>query len=407
MPIHTASVFGGINNRLSSDRLGSGFVQEGVKRPPESGIPVEYLTVAENVDITDAAEIETRLGSELKLAGAISSLWSNGSLTLCVISGALHRLNTNDFTTQELVAAIGSDVTYEQIDDWVYFSDGVSVTGVTDGSTVRPWGLSVPSSPQVLPISGNLTEGCYQVSITHESADGRESGASLPSIITVADNAGLAITWTAPSDPSIVQVNIYVSGPNATDMYRVSAAPSDVTAFNYTDQVFGIPLDTEWAEPAPIGTCMACHKGRILLSDGEFLRASRELDYDRFDSRDFIPVPGTILFIKSLEVAAIIGTTTGVYRLDGDSFSEFRMTELLQEPPIAGSEVLLDAEKYFDNVSGTAVIFATAHSFYVATESGELRSMASERYEIGAAVGASAAMVATADKHQYLLFKQS
>lgn len=132
------SAFEGLNNVVSRERL----------KPSQ-------LETAINVDLDDAGQIRRRRGyKKVGASGNYHSLYSDPSgLVLAIKDGTLSLIN-RDYTTQALLAGVGSEyLDYVRVADVVYFSSSTT-SGKYDvgANTVSAWGQTGGNGTWLSPV---------------------------------------------------------------------------------------------------------------------------------------------------------------------------------------------------------------------------------------------------------------
>jgi hypothetical protein len=117
----------------------------------EVDLPIGMLKMGRNVDITRIGNVKRRRGSTQIIAGEIQSLWSNGVVCLSVLNGDLIFFNS-DWSYNILMSGMGSSpVSYDYVNDIVYFTNGSVIGFVQDGVA------SVFGSPPQYPLFKRTT----------------------------------------------------------------------------------------------------------------------------------------------------------------------------------------------------------------------------------------------------------
>src|ERR1019366_5863094 len=80
---------------------------------------------------------------------------------------------------------------WTEINDQVFFNNGVDSGIITKDGTVLPWSWPEPSMPQVTSTDGDMAQGIYRVACTFIFPDGRETGASDAAAVTLSHNQSL------------------------------------------------------------------------------------------------------------------------------------------------------------------------------------------------------------------------
>jgi len=111
----------GLNTKVDPVRLGYN---------PETG--VQDLAVAYNVDVDDTGRVSRRKGFTSQVSADCHSVFCDGGACLYVTGDALTLLRT-DYTTKALRnVQVGARMRYAQVDDEVYYCNGVQTGRVAD-----------------------------------------------------------------------------------------------------------------------------------------------------------------------------------------------------------------------------------------------------------------------------------
>lgn len=394
----TFNAFAGINNVLPAERIHA--------LPTKDNATCDLVT-AVNVDIDDSGQVSRRAGQALRVAGAAHSLWASQDQCLFIAGDSLKRLSP-DFSATTLANGLTPDAaaSYVEVNGRVYWSNGHQ-TGIVDG-TNRTWGVPAADSPQLTAIAGQMTAGLYQAAITFVRDDGQESGAGMTSQITLTDNGGVRFTWDAPTDPAIVEVNLYLSEPNGMVPYQAATVDAADGTADVTNPVLALSLNTQWNDAPPAGSHLAYHNGRIYIAEGAFVFGTTALGFEYVDMRDYLALDNTsIAFLAGVAGGLYIGTAKAVYFAAGDRLEQFTRKTVIESPAVAGSAVL--AEGFA--VSGRAelsgrqvVLFATASGVHMGMEDGSVTSLTASRYNPPALVAGAGLFRDGAAIKQYMLF---
>lgn len=282
------SAFGGLRNDVSPERFGVG-----------------DLVVATNCDLDKTGRISRRAGYTSVAAGDRHSLWASQDQELCLFveGNALKRLAVDySATALRTLVGVGERMSYAEVNGLVYFSNGID-TGVVQNGAVRSWGLLIPALPGVAVGTGNLPAGQYQFTITHQRADGQESGAPLAGVVDVPENGALTFQIPVSYDANVAGSVIYISAPNGDDMYLAGEVANSVTNWRYAGntQEFSDPVDSQFMMPAPAGQVVAYYRGRMFVAVGDVIYPSQEYAYERFDMREYIPMDGRVTLLAPME----------------------------------------------------------------------------------------------------------
>jgi hypothetical protein len=286
----------------------------------EDSVPVTAVRDAQNVDFYPGGKFRRRKGFEVLLSTPLRNIWSgDGEYALCTSEDGqtLYRVDPNVGLTELYVGLRPeSDVAYTLVNDLVCVSDGVTMlrVGIMDGS-VRPWGVPRPAGNPVLSaVDGGLPPGDYQVTTTHATEDGEESGSpDVASYITLPNGGGIRVQQAAFSvDPSVTRINVYVSRAGGEKLRRYGGSyPAGVLDITIGPSRLGRPLLTRGLEQMVAGHLLAFAGGRLLSAVDNLLFFSPPLYYGLVDIvRGYHAFAGAIDMIAPAQPA---GASTGIF----------------------------------------------------------------------------------------------
>jgi len=315
MPAHPSttlfSSFKGLNNVLSPDST-----------------PPEFLKKIENIDIDKKGGIGKRKGYTLRSAGVYSTFWaSNNNLGAYALkNGNLVRV-FSDYTSSTLRSGLGTEpLSFEEIDDKVYYSSP-SYHGIIVNGAERDWGIPKNvSGPVLTEVTGTLPEGTYQVAYTYVASDGRESGVSTSSQITVSDGSGISLFIPTHSDADIVYARIYCTTQNGNTLYFSKIGTLGTTSTVSSQNNLISPLRTFGLDPAPLGHIVKYYRGRIYVAQDNILWYSEPYQYEHFNlAANYIEFPDRIREVMPVEDGIWIGSDR-LYYLSGEDALTFKRT---------------------------------------------------------------------------------
>ena len=176
--------------------------------------------------------------------------------------------------------------------DRVFYMNAAGERGSIQDGVESPWGLALPSAPQVTVTTGALPAGTYQVGLTQRLASGEESGVNRFAQITLTSAGGITVHLPAP-DPDAAEFSIYCSQPGGKNLYAVKSVLSTATTttVNSTTE-FGRLLTTEDVIPPPKGTQIAYNYGRMYVVTGRYVYYSDAFAPGWFRENQFLRFPG-------------------------------------------------------------------------------------------------------------------
>ncbi|WP_284336599.1 hypothetical protein [Comamonas sp. NoAH] len=193
----------------------------------------DYLSQADNVDVTDANRLRRRSGWQKKLDGKhVRSLFAlDDSTDLVADYDKLYRLTLQGDTLLRDAVLSGlsthAAVSYAQGAGEVFLSDGAGLWSYK-GECVVAVRIPIPSRLPKLSCQadGSLAQGLYQVAITHIRSDGQESGTG--GTVQAADPVnGVLVIDHLPSSVSagVTHIGVYVSSANGNMLFLQDVMP--------------------------------------------------------------------------------------------------------------------------------------------------------------------------------------
>ena len=277
----TYAAFNGLRNDVTSERFDIG-----------------DLEVADNIDIDKTGRIDRRAGYTLRSAGATHSLWADRLQEVCMVvsGGNLNRLQT-DYTRSAVKALVdgASRMSYERVNDRVYFSNGVDI-GVYENGAARSWGLPIGVVPGAAAIAGNMPAGKYQFTMSWLRVDGQESGAPMAGLIELPASGGIQFTLPSSAHADVVGKILYLSPPNAETMFEAAAVANAQTSLTWLSDPSALSesLQTQFLMPPPAGQLIAFYRGQMFVAVGDTIYQSEPYAYEQFDLRRHVQLDGRV-----------------------------------------------------------------------------------------------------------------
>lgn len=328
------------------------------------------MTVGNNTDIDQTGRISRRAGytQRAALAGA-HSIWSppQGDICLFVASGQLRMLNDDWTSTSLLTLADGvSPVSFERVDDRVYFANGTDM-GIVEGGVARTWGLPVAPLPAVVATVGAMPAGRYQFNMIWLRADGQGSGCGMNGVLDLPDGSGLDFTIPAAPTAEIVGAVIYLSPVNSDLLMEAAVgAPGQLVMWRADPTSLSVPLASQFRGPPPAGHMVAYYRGHMFVAVGDTLYVSAPYAYEQFDRRRYIQFDSRITMMAAISdmdrteagrsSGFFIGTerTTGV--LSGNNPDDFQYIPKADYGAVPGTVQMIDGTRYKDGSNGTRLL---------------------------------------------------
>lgn len=298
------------------------------------------------------------------------SLWSGDHNTCYVDNGSLYRLGADRVPSLVRSLVGDAEMYYTEIAGIVFYSNG-SLTGTIVGGVDKPWGLPLPAGPVASAVTyGGLVAGKYMVGYTYMDASGRESGATMTALVTVAEGGGIVLT--VPTSSYVTRV--YVSPPNGDNLYWVQDIPPGAAMSYVGAHTPGKMLMTQHMQAPEPSTHLESYNGRIYSASGNVLLATQALNYDLTrPATDFVVFPDPINMIKSVVDGVYVGTQHGVTYLDGDDLPSFKTRPADMLPPIAGSALAVDGGLFGE--SGKGIVWLTRRGWVFGGAGGRVKRL--------------------------------
>jgi hypothetical protein len=238
----------------------------------EHALPVDdlgrqvALREAVNVDLDRVGKVSTRAGQTLRVtADRAHSLFADTHL-FAIVDGDLRAYD--DQLAETLVRAdVGPHyATFAQTPIDTYWSNGLEIRRVTADLDDLPVWIDTPRAPAVAAASsGGLAAGDYAVVLTWRSAEGLESGASPPAVVTVAENGGITCTnLPGAAADGAAWLRVYVTPPDGEVPYYVADLPPTQPVFVIGAHQPGRACETQWLVPLPPCQILRFWNGRLL-----------------------------------------------------------------------------------------------------------------------------------------------
>jgi len=394
MPNHpktvTLSSFKGLNNVLRPERT-----------------PEDYLKEALNVDIDKSGGIQKRKGYERVIAGYVSSMWSDNDRCFAVVDENLVEINT-DLSLTQIRPSIGDiNLSFDSVGDDYYFVSRYLNGAISKDGSYRPFGITPPAhNGNLIKVLGNLPEGFYQVALTYEDSEGRESGARVAAMIHISGIGGIKIDNIPPSDElTDYRVNIYVSTTNGQILYKYSSVNKNTTSFTIiTGTERGVvPLNSFNVRPAPKGTIVKYAHGRMWIADENFLWYSdpHSLEWFQYDS-SFFTFRDPIRAIMPTEGGMWVASD-GLYYIAGKDPNKASVSLKEKVKVVEGTECLVSGAYIFieNTPIGYKWLVTTDKGIFICFNDGITLNMTEKNYTFPVADEGTAVFVQESGINRY------
>lgn len=286
----------GINNSVGSHQL--------PKSTRES--PGAACSDALNVDFGDDGQAKRRAGYSHTLAiDSGHSLSTQGAKTLLCQGGSLGVITAvSPLVMTTLRTGLSTDpISYAEQDGEVWWSNGTASGRCNADNTDSPWAVPTPLAiPLVIAGAGTLPAGAYRVAITHQMADGEESGASAVYAYDLAAAGSLTVTLPT-ARPGTTYFTIYCTETNGSVLQRYSTVAAATGSVSIADAPTGRLLgDREFLSALPAGDIIAFFNGRLLSAKGQIISYSKVHDFGQtFAEENYIDVGAPVTLMLPIQ----------------------------------------------------------------------------------------------------------
>lgn len=303
----TIKSFRGLNNRGDPLRLG-----------------MDWLAVADNVDVTDTGALVRRAHYSLSMPGACSSAYAtlDHQRMYVVQAGVLGAMTSPTGSTPLRSGISGAQMYWAEINRTAYYNNGSECGAIRPDNTLVDWTWPMPTTPTLTPVTGALAAGTYRVCFTYLLADGRETGTSDFAELTLTQGQALQIS-SIPQTPGLT-TRVYIAPADSTDYRLAATTVLSALVWNSSPDELGTDCDTLTLDPIPPGAdVIQFWSGRVYAA--VYMPASNQtavffslpMGFHLFDMNgDFILLPGRVLAMAPHEKALIIGTDVAIYAYD-------------------------------------------------------------------------------------------
>ncbi len=361
----TFEAFSGINNVL-----------------PERRMSGKDLVRAVNVDIGLTGEV-TRRGGYTQLSDQChKNLHQAQGFLLATCGSALTAIHP-DGARHVIHPALGPErVWYCDLPDGrTTYSNGL-IHGVTDGLAGAERSVPAPASLGAPDVAfGALHPGQYRYHLTHVRLADRLEGPAISSEPVTIAQGGLRLDGLPQLEGHAI--NVYLSGQDGEGAYLAGVAAGGSFEFAGGNSQLVLPCRTLGAQAFPLGTITAFWRGRVLVAQGDVLRAGRPAAPHLADWRDFKPLGAPITAVQPVDDGIYVGTTQDLVFLAGTTWDALAHAPTRRGPVVLGSGVAApgDQIKLGDGTGGGMAMLCIAGGEIVAGFSGgQTASLTGNRY---------------------------
>lgn len=346
-----------------------------------------------NADLSNSGGISRRQGyTKVYDAGSdsVHSLFSSKLHTVFVQAASLRKLN-QDYTATVLSSGIDPNLymSYAEVNNRIYFSNGVDTGVVNEDGTTSEWGVESPSGQPLLTLNpdGALWEGTYQVAITFVDDNGEESGATLTATIDVP--AGNGITCSLfPNSEYASYINIYLTAPNGTVPYHRAQVPMAATTVNLLSNPdgYGKALETQFLDKMPPGHIVRYFKGRMWVAVDDLLIFSPAFRYGLYDPRyTYFRFPSKITIVQPVQDGVYV-VSDQTYFLSGTEPEKMEQAVVYSDGAVEGTgesvPPTMIAEDKFDELPDYLAFWYSTNGAVLGLPGGQVQTITEDKLDI-------------------------
>jgi hypothetical protein len=305
--------FKGLNNVSDPLRLGLG-----------------WLAQADNVDVNDTGGLIKRDGYSRTFAGSTTDAFSTFDYSRMYIidGGTLKAMAGSGAATTLKTGLKPARMYWTEINDQVFFNNGVDSGIILPDNAVIDWGWLAPDAPAIAAVTGSLQPGRYQVRCVFVLPDGRHTGAGEGADIVLA--AGQALSISNIPQRAGGRTEVFITPADGTVYQFAASTTGSAFVWNSSPNNLGAELRAAFLDPLPLGSGpIQAARGRIFAAqyfppnDQSAIWFTRALGFHLFNlNSDFFLVPGQVLMLAPAGDNLLIGTESRIYTYDGENLKQ-------------------------------------------------------------------------------------
>lgn len=292
---------------------------------------LRWLRTADNVSIDRTGAIDRRPGYEAPtIIGEVSGGYTTEDYSrfYIVLDGDLCQVNP-DMTATVLREDVGqAPMHWGEVNDVVYYSNGLSKGLIYPDGTVRNWAWPEPPMPDVIAVAGDLEPGLYRVAFTYRLPDGRETGSGDATELQIEAGQALQVR-DIPQQPGC-RTCVYIAPANSETFQLFTETTAAALVWNYPPEALGRDLLHPLLSPPPTAAVqLAFWAGRAWLMEWDQAQGitivwrSAPLAFHLFDlEAGFLAVPGRGYMLAAHDEGLIIGTDSAIHVWNGERLTE-------------------------------------------------------------------------------------
>jgi hypothetical protein len=379
--------FTGIRNTTSEERFRTGDLYSAV-----------------NVELDNTGKLLSRKGyTVVNPAAGLHSLYANQSVVLVAESSTLKRVENDYSLTTVGSLGSGNPVSYDTVVDDVFLSNG-TVSKVLRGGALYQWGVEPPrGQPTASAVGGSLPAGVYQYAMTFVREDGHVSGTGVAGQVTLPSMGGIKFSdMEVSTNPAVRGKILWLSSANGTTMFLHAQVLNVDTTVTVTDGHGGVPLRTQFADVAPVGSIVRYHGGRmyVVCDDVVFYSDPYELELFRYET-NFLRFPGKVAVFEPVNDGVFVATVDtvaeetsgGTWFLRGLDPDQFRPEQKFDYGAVPGTSLQVNAGdlespnegEVEGQQGGKAALWSSRAGVVAGYDGGAARNLTAAKYGLPAA----------------------
>jgi hypothetical protein len=231
-----------------------------------------------NVDVSSTGSVKRRRGYASIISGTdCHSLFAGARATYFVDGTDLKKvmnLGTNPTTTTlKSDMAAGRHVSYTEVGDSIYFSNGATI-GRIDATGVHSLGCPGLASEPVAAYAagGSLQPGTYRLCFAFVNAAGEQSGTTVPITITLAAAGSIVVSGLPTSfPPGVAGLLVYATPPNSDALLHAVTLSAPAATITLPTLSYGGRCQTLLLARMPAGDIVRELNGRLFTAVGNAL----------------------------------------------------------------------------------------------------------------------------------------
>lgn len=302
-----------------------------------------FLRAGVNVDISSTGSVKRRRGYEQIVSGVdCHSLFAGAAAAYFVDGTDLKKVVNLDTspatTTLKTDMSAGRHVSYAEVGDSVYFSNGVTI-GRIDAAGAHSLGCpSLVSEPvAAYAAGGSLPPGTYRLCFAFTNAAGEQSGTTFPITVTLVNTGAIAVSGMPESfPPGVVGLLIYATPLNSDALLHVMTVNVPTPTITLPILSYGGRCQTLMLTSMPAGDIVRELNGRLFTAVGNALFYSEPYAYALTNpERNYVVFDAPITVVEAVDNGLYV-VADQAYWIAGD-IADAELSPVLPYGAVPGS----------------------------------------------------------------------